>query len=548
MRYCIIEWIRFEQMQQHRGTDMTEELKLSISLMTSNRKDTIRKCLDSLAHLRKVIPSELVIVDTGCDEEMLDIIRPYADQIVPFTWCNDFAAARNAGMAACTGNWYMFVDDDEWFEDTKEIEDFFLKGDCNRFGEACYIQRNYGKKDGSIYQDAYVKRIIRLDKNTHFKGRIHEALMPSYAEKTRLNSYVHHYGYAFEDQEENVRHSYRNIVLLREGIADEPENVHWRVQLALEYIAVCEYRSLQELCEESIELLKDKDGCADAIYRGSFYDGLVYALYHMERFEVALSIGEQFAGDHRNTRMAQMYLYRWLTELYLRSARFDDARNTINKYQELKKEYATDPDSFWDEDMIIARTAVDDGYRERMAELLVKTEAKETETGQGAGSVIGEKYHRLIELEKQLEMNLDNEEICLELADCYYQLGENSRLERLAHRCLGFVSDELYQLFVCFYVDAVFSECRYAKAATLIREYGENPGMSDVALGMLFCEGCISEHRLQHDGEAEIYGKAYLERFIKYYQMTDAMPSVIAAAYQMKTYELVKESLNNKSS
>ena len=93
---------------------------LSISLLVSNgRTDTIRKCMESLVPLRRAIPSELIVVDTGCTDGSVEIAREYADQVVNFTWCNDFAAARNAGLCKCSGEWFLFLDDDEWFEDDK---------------------------------------------------------------------------------------------------------------------------------------------------------------------------------------------------------------------------------------------------------------------------------------------------------------------------------------------------------------------------------------------------------------------------------------------
>ena len=154
-----------------------------------------------------------------------------------------------------------------------------------------------------------------------------------------------------------------------------------------------------------------------------------------------------------------------------------------------------------------------------------------------------ENYSRLIVLEKQLQRMPEDEEACLELMELYYMLGENGRQEQLAGRCLEFVTDELRQLIITYYVDAVFTECRYDKMLEVLLKYGGDSSLSDVALGLLFCEGCIAEHRLQHQGNAAVYGKAYLERFLKYREMTDDMPAVIAAAYCFSTYELVREAL-----
>ena len=44
------------------------------------------------------VPSELIVVTTGTDVRIREIVSGYTDQIVPFTWCDDFSAARNAGM------------------------------------------------------------------------------------------------------------------------------------------------------------------------------------------------------------------------------------------------------------------------------------------------------------------------------------------------------------------------------------------------------------------------------------------------------------------
>ena len=91
---------------------------LSISLMTSNRRDTIRRCLDSLSQLRAKVSCELVIVDTGCDEEMRSIIESYADKIVTFPWCDDFSEARNFALGHSERDWNadinLVLDADEY--------------------------------------------------------------------------------------------------------------------------------------------------------------------------------------------------------------------------------------------------------------------------------------------------------------------------------------------------------------------------------------------------------------------------------------------------
>ena len=97
---------------------------LSISLLVSGRKET-KKCLDSLRPLLDQIPSELILTDTGCDAETRALLEQYTDHILEFEWCKDFSKARNVGLKAARGEWFLYLDDDEWFEDTTEIVDFF---------------------------------------------------------------------------------------------------------------------------------------------------------------------------------------------------------------------------------------------------------------------------------------------------------------------------------------------------------------------------------------------------------------------------------------
>ena len=127
--------------------------------MVSGREETMGKCIASLERLRRRVPCELILTDTGCSEEAQEWLRRKADKVIPFSWCNDFAAARNVGLKAASGLWFMFLDDDEWFEDTREIENFFLTGEYKRYNSASYIVRNYANMEGTLWRDTALRRM-----------------------------------------------------------------------------------------------------------------------------------------------------------------------------------------------------------------------------------------------------------------------------------------------------------------------------------------------------------------------------------------------------
>ena len=133
---------------------MEKKCKLTISILASNRKDTIPKCLESIKPLLEKVDSELIVTDTGCEEDLLDIIRKYTDKIVRFQWCNDFAAARNVGLNMAHGQWFMYIDDDEWFDDVTEIIKFF-----NSEEEKDYVLAGFKHSaDDKIISDENVKK------------------------------------------------------------------------------------------------------------------------------------------------------------------------------------------------------------------------------------------------------------------------------------------------------------------------------------------------------------------------------------------------------
>ena len=121
------------------------DIKLTIGILVSNRKQHIRNTMEALQPLLKAIPSELIVVDTkGADSDgSIDIVREYTDKIYPFVWCNDFAAARNVCLEHARGEWFLFQDDDEIFDDVSELIEFFKSGEYKNYGSGYYYVRNY---------------------------------------------------------------------------------------------------------------------------------------------------------------------------------------------------------------------------------------------------------------------------------------------------------------------------------------------------------------------------------------------------------------------
>lgn len=285
-----------------------EKPLLSIALLVSNRKDTIRACLDSLAPIRERIPCQLILVDTGCDADLRQMLEQYGDVVADFEWCNDFSKARNETLRYAEGEWYLYLDDDEWFVEVQELIDFFVSGEYKKYGRASYIQRNFLDMEATQYTDSWVSRMTRLSPDTHFVSKIHEYMEPAVGDCRGIRAIVHHFGYVYETEEALWKHFERNRPLLEEMIAAEPDNLRWRIQLAQEYRSVREYDRLYALGEECLALTADRDELYDNIALGGFYGAKVIACKEQARYEEVLAACREAEADRRNTELCRAFL------------------------------------------------------------------------------------------------------------------------------------------------------------------------------------------------------------------------------------------------
>lgn len=268
---------------------MAENKALSIGLLVSNRIGSIEKCLSSLMPLKNAGIAEIIAVDTigpECSDGSLAIAEKYADKVFHFDWVNDFSAARNATLTPATGEWFMYLDDDEWFDDVSEILDFFKTGEYKNYSSATYIQRNYTERDGSAYGEATVARMCKRTKSLCFEGRIHEHFNYLRLPCKTFSDFVHHYGYIYNTEEERIAHHKRNVPLLELEIKDSPKDLRLRTQMALELSTFDNERALDYLIKTLEEF---KESVSDPNYqwlltlRFPLYEALGYDVFTAER-------------------------------------------------------------------------------------------------------------------------------------------------------------------------------------------------------------------------------------------------------------------------
>ena len=285
-----------------------KKYKLTISLLASNRKDTLPKTLASLKPILDNVSSELIVVDTGCDEELLEIVRQYTDKIEKFEWCKDFSKARNVGIDKAQGDWFMFIDDDEWFEDVTEFIEFFNSNEMNKYNYGKYVVRNYDNMEGTSWSDSIAGRMFRMFEGTRFIDAVHERPVNIAGPTKDFTSYAHHYGYVYKTEEDKRAHVKRNTELLMEQIKKEPGHARHYCHLTQEFNNIKEYQKSLEYALEGIEKadMSIRDNGKDV---PGLYGNIVWSLVNQFKFEEAIKKSEEYLASPHINEMGRIALY-----------------------------------------------------------------------------------------------------------------------------------------------------------------------------------------------------------------------------------------------
>lgn len=209
---------------------------ISLCMIVKDEADQLPRCLGSV----RGIADELVVVDTGSSDGTVAIAEAHGARIVREPWGGDFAAARNAGLERARGEWILFLDADEALDPAQGEELRQVASQCEDEGLFLEIHNYVGEGR----QGATVNPVLRMFRNRpayRFEGRIHEQIAASILAgkpdaSFRLTGFVvHHYGYQQARVEAKGKVE-RNMRLLEEALAEEPDNPFYHYNLGVEYL------------------------------------------------------------------------------------------------------------------------------------------------------------------------------------------------------------------------------------------------------------------------------------------------------------------------
>lgn len=218
---------------------------LSCSLIVRDNESTLERVLESVRpHV-----DEIVICDTGSTDGTVEIASKYADCLMSFPWCDDFSAARNQALQACSGDWVLWLDSDDELIGGNLIRPMLSQAPPDI---AMYLMRyeTDHAPDGGVRHEFWRERLVR-NGTGKWVGRAHEVIVPTGEGKYERwpGAYVIHHGH-----NSPASSLERNIRLLELDLADDPTNTRTLFYLGRDLVTAGQLDKGRETLERYLSL------------------------------------------------------------------------------------------------------------------------------------------------------------------------------------------------------------------------------------------------------------------------------------------------------
>ncbi len=310
---------------------------LSIGMIVKNEEKYLGRCLEALQPLLQQVDSELIIIDTGSTDRTVEIAREFTDKVYFFEWCNDFAAARNAGLKRARGAWFMGLDADEIFTDSvQEIIAFFKTGEYKKYNTASIIIRNSNQSTHQVYSDARLLRLTKVHPDTQYINPIHEVLAPAMTPVKELQAIALHYGYVQEDKEFITKKAERNITMLKGMLEKNPTNSKHCYDICKSYSLIAGFEDALHYCELGLQYATGKQ--AHLEYPLWFLKVVMLFSLGRER-ETIQSADAYFSLPNKKASVFDLEMYWFAGFLYYKYGEYKEAAAAFKGYVNALQRY-----------------------------------------------------------------------------------------------------------------------------------------------------------------------------------------------------------------
>lgn len=224
------------------------EKSLSVCMIVKNEAHQLEEILRQV----KPVADEIVVVDTGSEDDTVKIAKRYTPFVFFFPWQNDFSLARNFALEKARGDYFLWLDADDRLPEESVKKISLLKNYFDGKTFFSFILEDI--QNGKVHSRFYQVRCAPLRKNIRFRYRIHEELISSLKEGgyrgARTDIVIRHHGYS---EPEVLREKMeRNLKLLTADFDLRKDSVDYIYLLAISHLYFERYDEASSILKEYI--------------------------------------------------------------------------------------------------------------------------------------------------------------------------------------------------------------------------------------------------------------------------------------------------------
>lgn len=237
--------------------------KLTLCMIVRNEVDCIAECLSSVQGL----VNEIIIYDTGSTDGTMEAAAPFEAKYILGNWEEDFAAARNQGLAHATNDWVLVLDADEQLApESKAV----IQRVIDHGPPAVYSLpiRNMVDDDPNNATQHYMARLF-FRQGASYEGAIHERLNSPYPSSLLADALILHNGYLPEVMEKKQKLD-RNLSLLQAELSRTSDSALMHFYMGNCFIQLNQSERAEEHYLKVIEL-----GMPEELFRSNAWYRLI---------------------------------------------------------------------------------------------------------------------------------------------------------------------------------------------------------------------------------------------------------------------------------
>ncbi len=297
---------------------------LGVIMIVKNEEQNLPGILNDA----KRFADQIVVVDTGSQDQSVEIAKKYGAKIGHFEWCDDFAAARNRSIELAETDYLLWLDADDRIDESEQRKLQDLK---SRLDGAYFLRVESATDEAAASREGftafYQLRLFPRRDDIRFSGRVHEELISS-IDKTGLSTRqqsitIRHTGY--HRAEDRIAKGRRNLAIQLKALADGNGSAEQHYMIAASYFAVKDYTK----CLEHIKTARQMGG--GGLWRKYAYHMACDCHINLEHPQEALQELIAGAAEYPESGLMQYFLGAML----LRQQQYLPAIEALKKAEQL---------------------------------------------------------------------------------------------------------------------------------------------------------------------------------------------------------------------